>query len=286
MERLAIEQSADSRSVLSVLAALSFCHCLNDMIQSLIPSIYPLIKESYHLDFAQIGLVTLTFQLTASILQPLIGTATDRRPQPYSLCLGMGLTLVGLALFSVSAAFSTILMAAGLVGTGSSIFHPESSRIARMASGGRHGLAQSIFQVGGNTGSAVGPLLAALIIVPRGQASIAWFTLIALLAIIVLGFVGRWYSTHRIAKARSLARIGHGTVPRRKVIISLTILVSLVFSKHVYMASMSSYYTFYLIEKFHYPSRRHSSTCFCFSGRSPSAPSSVGRSATGSVANT
>ncbi len=237
---------------MAVLLAISFSHFLNDTIQSLIPAIYPMLKDSFALDFGQIGLITLTFQLTASLLQPLVGIYTDKNPLPYSLAFGMGLSLLGLLLLSVAWSFPLLLVAAALVGMGSSIFHPESSRVARMASGGRLGFAQSIFQVGGNAGSAVGPLLAAFIVLRRGQGSIAWFSLVALLAIVVLWNVGRWYARNRRAPtgARNRAAVGGQELPRRRVILSLAVLCALVFSKFFYMASMTSYYTFYLISTF------------------------------------
>lgn len=237
-----------------VLLAISFCHLLNDMIQSLIAAIYPLLKTNFQLNFAQVGLITLAFQLTASLLQPLVGLYTDRHPKPYSLAAGMGLTLTGLLLLSVAGSFHALLVAAALVGTGSSVFHPESSRVARMASGGRHGFAQSLFQVGGNFGSSLGPLLAAFIVAPHGQGSIAWFSLAALLAIVVLSGVGTWYKRHLLQTAASRrTRTGatHPALPRRTVATSLTILIALMCSKYFYLASISSYYTFYLISKFH-----------------------------------
>ena len=241
------------RAVFSILSAISFCHFLNDMVQSLLPAIYPLLKEAFRLDFVQIGLITLTYQLTASLLQPLVGLYTDRRPQPYSLTAGMALTLVGLVSLSMAGSFATILVAATLVGMGSAVFHPESSRVARMASGGQHGLAQSLFQVGGNTGSALGPLLAAFIVLPRGQYSIAWFSLVALLGMMVLAKVGAWSKSHRAAKTRSPeSHTEHRlALPSRKVALSLTILAALIFSKYFYLASLVSYYTFYLMNKFH-----------------------------------
>jgi len=236
-----------------VLGAISFAHFLNDMIQSLILSIYPLLKGNFNLSFAQIGLITLTYQITASILQPLVGLYTDKHPKPYSLALGMGFTLIGLLLLSVAPNYGILLLAAALVGTGSSIFHPESSRVARMASGGRHGLAQSIFQVGGNAGSSMGPLLAAWIVIPHGQSSIAWFSAAALLAIVVLWQIGNWYKRKRQeAKSRpAKAQQPHFVLPRKKVMFSIGILLMLIFSKYFYMASLSSYFTFYLIDKFH-----------------------------------
>jgi FSR family fosmidomycin resistance protein-like MFS transporter len=235
-----------------VLGALSFSHFLNDMIQSMILSIYPLLKNEFSLSFAEIGLITLTYQITASLLQPVIGLYTDRHPQPRSLSFGMGATLCGIALLAFAPTFPILLVAAALVGTGSSVFHPESSRIARMASGGKHGLAQSIFQVGGNAGSASGPLLAAWIVIPNGQKSVAWFSLAALLAIAVLWHVGTWYALNLVgyrAKAKAQAST-HSMLPRGRVIVAIGVLLLLVFSKYFYLASISSYYTFYLIEKF------------------------------------
>jgi len=237
----------------TILAAISFCHFLNDMVQSLIPAIYPLLKSAFHLDFGQIGLITLTGQTTASLLQPLVGLYTDRRPKPYSLTAGMGFTLIGLLLLSLAPSYGKILVAVALVGVGSAVFHPESSRVARMASGGQHGLAQSLFQVGGNAGSALGPLLAAFIVLPRGQSSIAWFSLAALLAIIVLTNVGAWSKKHQEAKAKS--KVAHSehlpSVSSRRVAISIAVLIALIFSKYFYLASIITYYTFYLMHKFH-----------------------------------
>ena len=234
-----------------ILAMLSFCHLLNDMIQSLLPAIYPLLKSSFALDFGQIGLITLTFQITASLLQPMVGALTDRHPKPWSLAIGMASTLAGLLLLSRAPSFPILLVAAAMIGTGSAVFHPESSRIARLASGGRHGLAQSLFQVGGNLGSATGPLLAAFIIMPRGQTSIAWFALAAMVAIILLGRIGRWYRL-RIPNLRRPATRASGEVgyTRRQVVAALVVLGLLIFSKYFYLASLSSYYTFYLMHKF------------------------------------
>jgi len=234
-----------------LLITLSICHLLNDLIQSLLPAIYPLLKESFALDFGQIGLITLTFQLTASLLQPLVGMYTDRHPLPYSLAIGMGSTLIGLLLLSQAPSFPILLVAAALIGTGSSVFHPESSRIARMASGGRHGLAQSVFQVGGNLGSALGPLLAAFIVMPRGQSSVAWFAVAALIAITLLTRIGGWYRVQLPLLQRRAGRApGEIVLPRRTVIFAISILGLLIFSKYFYLASLSSYYTFYLMEKF------------------------------------
>ncbi|HEY5036423.1 MAG TPA: MFS transporter [Chthoniobacterales bacterium] len=236
-------------TVLAILIAISFSHLLNDTIQSLIPAIYPLLKKSFHLSFVQVGLITLAFQMTASILQPFVGLFTDRRPQPFSLACGMGLTLGGLTLLSFAGSFAIVIVAAALVGMGSSIFHPESSRVAHLASGGRTGFAQSIFQVGGNAGSSLGPLLAALIVVPLGQRSVLWFAVPALLGIGVLSGVGQWYRKHLTEKK---ARPETVTAPiSRRVKFALIVLGVLIFSKYFYLASLTNYYTFYLIQRFH-----------------------------------
>ncbi|WP_432720070.1 MFS transporter [Jeongeupia wiesaeckerbachi] len=247
---LTLPAQAAQNTAFMVLAAISVSHLLNDMIQSLILAIYPMLKDSYALSFAQIGLITLVYQLTASILQPLIGFYTDHRPQPHSLSIGMGFTLCGLLLMSQAAQFHWLLVAAALVGIGSSVFHPESSRVARMASGGRHGLAQSLFQVGGNLGSSLGPLLAALVILPRGQGSIAWFSIAAMLAMAILYRVGHWYGVQRMAAAARKSTPVTGTLPRGTVMRAMTVLALLVFSKYFYLASLNSYYTFYLIDRF------------------------------------
>ena len=242
---------ASDGPVYGILGSISFAHMLNDMIQSLLLAIYPMLKSSFDLSFGQIGLITLTYQITASLLQPLIGLYTDKRPKPYSLPIGMGFTLVGLLLLAVAPTYPILLVAAAFVGTGSSVFHPESSRVARMASGGRHGFAQSLFQVGGNLGSALGPLLAALIVIPRGQYAISWFSAAALLAMLVLTMVGRWYRANT-ALLKPKAKRGEGAVvlSRGKVLGALGVLGLLVFSKFFYLASLSSYFTFYLISKF------------------------------------
>jgi FSR family fosmidomycin resistance protein-like MFS transporter len=234
----------------TILGAISFCHLLNDMMQSLLPAIYPTLKQNFGLTFGQVGLITLTFQCTASLLQPVIGHYTDRRPMPYSLTVGMGFTLTGLLLLSMARTFPALLVSAGMVGLGSAIFHPESSRVARMASGGRHGFAQSVFQVGGNAGSSVGPLLAAFIVVPHGQRSIAWFSAVALIGSVVLWGVGRWYGRHQArGGARALAGIRQG-LSAAQVRLALTVLIVLIVSKYLYLTSLTSYYTFYLIHKF------------------------------------
>jgi FSR family fosmidomycin resistance protein-like MFS transporter len=238
-------------TVFGILTAISFCHLLNDMMQSLLPAIYPILKDSLHLDFGQVGLITLSYNVTASLLQPVIGLYTDRHPKPYSLAAGMTFTLIGLLLLSVAHRFELVLLSAALVGLGSAVFHPESSRIARLASGGRHGFAQSLFQVGGNAGSSLGPLLAAFIVLPRGQASISWFSVAAMIGIALLWNVGSWYKqTHPVTVRKEAARALHPAVSPRQAGVVLAILLALIFSKYVYLGSLSSYYTFYLIERF------------------------------------
>lgn len=241
------------KTVYSILFTISFTHLLNDMIQSVIPAIYPLIKSNFHLSFTQIGMITFTFQLTASLLQPFVGYYTDRTPRPYSLAIGMAFTLFGLILLSTANGFIPILIAVSLIGMGSSVFHPESSRVAHLASGGKKGLAQSIFQLGGNAGSAIGPLLAALIVVPYGQLNIIWFALAAILAIIVLLQIGKWYKEHLYLKSVKSGKttISTPVFSKKRIFTALGILLVLIFSKYFYMASMTSYFTFYLIEKFH-----------------------------------
>jgi FSR family fosmidomycin resistance protein-like MFS transporter len=250
----ALPAASETGATMTILVSLSLCHFLNDMNQSLVPAIYPILKDSYQLDFGQIGLITLAFQLTASLLQPVVGLVTDKRPQPFSLPIAMGCSLLGLLLLSVANSYPLILLAAAMVGLGSSVFHPESSRVARMASGGRYGFAQSLFQLGGSAGSAVGPLLAAFIVVPRGQGSIAWFSAAALAAMMLLTNVGAWYSRHPSMLARRGPRTPASAqtppLPRAKVYMALAVILVLLFSKNVYTASLSSYYTFYLIEKF------------------------------------
>ena len=237
----------------SVIMALSFSHFLNDMMQSLVPALYPMWKSEYGLSFAQIGLISLVTQVTSSMLQPAVGLFSDHRPQPYSLAVGMGATLVGLLLLASAGSYPVLILAAALVGVGSAVFHPEASRVARLASGGRHGLAQSLFQVGGNIGSSLGPILAAFIVVPKGQSSIAWFSSAALLAMTVLFGVGNWYRREHTGPARPGTRqsVERSHLSRRKVAWSVAILLVLVFSKSFYTASLNSYYTFYLISKFH-----------------------------------
>jgi MFS transporter, FSR family, fosmidomycin resistance protein len=233
-----------------VLGGISFSHFLNDTMQSLITSVYPILKQSYALDFTQIGLITLTFQFTASLLQPVIGHFTDKKARPFSLAIGMGFTFFGLLLLSVAQRYPVILVAAALVGLGSAVFHPESARIARLASGGRYGFAQSVFQVGGSFGTSMGPLLAAMIVVPFGQPSIAWFSSIAFLAIVILWRIGRWYKPLITAK-RMTPIAAHPDAPSsRRVMMALVVLVALLFSKQLYVSGLSSYYIFYLIDKF------------------------------------
>ncbi|HEY5464221.1 MAG TPA: MFS transporter [Hanamia sp.] len=242
------------KTIYPILFAISFSHLLNDTIQSLIPAIYPILKSNYHLSFAQVGLITFTFQMAASLLQPFVGLYTDKKPQPYSLAMGMGFTLTGLVVLSLSVHFYLVLVSVALIGIGSSIFHPESSRMAHAAAGDQPGLAQSIFQLGGNLGSSIGPLLAAWIIVPHGQISIMWFSLIALLAIFILTKVGNWYKSYVLkvrAKQKQKLPVFHSTFSKRKVTFSVVILLTLIFSKYFYLASLTSYYTFYLINKFH-----------------------------------
>lgn len=247
-------QTVAEKTVFPVLVALSFSHLLNDTIQSLIPSIYPLVKHTLQLSFSQVGMITFTYQLTASLLQPVVGTYTDRRPLPYSLPMGMCFTLFGLVLLAFASTFPMVLLSVGLIGVGSSVFHPEASRLAHMASGGRHGMAQSLFQVGGNAGSSIGPLLAALIIMPLGQRHVIWFSAAALLAIVILFNIGGWYKSnfHRIKKKKTVSKAvtPKPVLSRKKTIYSLLILLVLIFSKYIYMSSLTSYYTFYLIDKF------------------------------------
>jgi FSR family fosmidomycin resistance protein-like MFS transporter len=263
IEARAVNAGAN-KTLFNILLAISFCHLLNDTIQSVLPAIYPMLKASFHLDFGQVGLIALTLQLTASLLQPLVGLHSDKYPQPYSLAIGMGITLVGLLALSMAPTYATVLVAAGTVGIGSAVFHPESSRVARMASGGQHGLAQSLFQVGGNAGSALGPLLAAFVLT-KGQSSIAWFSFLAIAGIMILTFIGTWAKNHRAAADAAKAKMStvyggvtgsahtahHAGLPTAKIAVSMAILIALMFSKFFYLASISSYFTFYLIDKFH-----------------------------------
>lgn len=238
------------QTVVSVLLAVSFCHMLNDMMQSMLPAIYPMLKDNYHLDFWQIGLVTATFQVTASLLQPAVGLYTDRTPLPRSLPIGMASSFLGLVILATAASYPLLLVGAAFVGFGSSVFHPESSRVARLAAGGRFGLAQSVFQVGGNFGTAIGPLLAAFIVVPNGQGSVAWFSIAALIGMFVLWQVGSWYSRARNAGAKRARPVLAQPLSRARVVWTLVVLAMLVFSKYIYMASLTSYYTFFVIHKF------------------------------------
>ena len=247
--------SVDS-TTFAIILSLSFCHLLNDMMQSLVPALYPILKQNYALSFGQVGLITLAFQFTASMLQPVVGLYTDKHPKPYSLVAGMGFTLAGLLSLAHAHSYPVILLSAAMIGTGSSVFHPEASRLARMAAGGRYGLAQSLFQIGGNMGQACGPLLAAFIVVPRGQESLAWFSAAALIAMIILFQLGHWYRARlaggSAAEAKKTRKIAapHG-LSRARVGFAVFILVVLLFSKNVYQASLGSYYTFYLMDKFH-----------------------------------
>jgi FSR family fosmidomycin resistance protein-like MFS transporter len=250
----AVDRPRVEGTAFTILAAISVAHLLNDAVQALLPSLYPMLKASFQLTFTEIGLITLMLQLTSSLVQPLVGLYTDRRSTPYSLVIGMGVSLVGILLLSAAAHLGTVLLAAGLMGVGSAVFHPESSRVARMASGGQHGLAQSLFQVGGNFGSSLGPLLAAYFVVPRGLPSLAWCSLLTLAAMVVLFHVGRWYKERRppgMSRASSGPTPGWRSLPKTRVRLSLAILGALIFSKYVYLASLNSYYTFYLISRFH-----------------------------------
>jgi FSR family fosmidomycin resistance protein-like MFS transporter len=256
-------------TVVTVLVAISLGHLINDMLQSLLPAIYPILKSRFALGFGQIGLITLAYQLTASVLQPLIGHYTDRRPLPYSLPIGMAFTLFGLLLLSWAGNYPMLLVAVALVGIGSSVFHPESSRVARLASGGRHGFAQSVFQVGGNAGSALGPLLAAYVVAPQGmkvdgQGRVAWFGLAALAGIVVLGLVGRWYSGRAVRRVRGATE--HAASHDKRVGFVIALLMGLMVSKFFYMASMSNYYIFYLMSQFHVSAHTAQLCLFVFLG--------------------
>jgi len=268
-----------STSAGMVLGAISVCHLLNDMLQSLLPAVYPILKGGFNLSFAQIGALTLTYQITASLLQPVIGAYTDRRPQPYSLPIGMGLTLMGLLTLAFAPSYITLLAGAALLGMGSSIFHPESSRIARLASGGQHGLAQSVFQVGGNAGQALGPLLAAVFILAHGRSSIAWFAFAALAGMGILSAIGHWYQANGHARRTPrTAAARHPTLSHKRVMAALSVLVALIFSKFFYLASFTSYYTFYLMHRFHLDIRAAQLDLFIFM-----AASAVGTVAGGPI---
>ncbi len=250
-----------------MLFSISLCHLLNDMNQSMITALYPVLKTKFHLDFSQVGLITLVYQITASLLQPVVGTFTDKRPTPYSLAMGMGFMLLGLLLWSTAATYSALLIAAAMIGMGSAVFHPEAARVARTASGGRHGLAQSLFQVGGNAGTASGPLLAAFFIVPRGQGSIAWIGLGALAGIVILWRVGVWYKAHLVESAtRKAPALVEAPLSPRMTRLSIAILIALIFSKYFYLASLSSYYTFYLMTRFQVNVRESQLYLFLFLG--------------------
>lgn len=238
------------KTTLSIIVAVSFCHMINDIMQSMLMAIYPILKEDYGLDFLQVGLLTLTFQITASLLQPVIGIYTDRRPLPYSLAWGMGSTLCGLVVLGYASNYGMLLVGSALIGLGSAVFHPESSRVARLASGGRHGFAQSFFQVGGNFGQAIGPLLAAFVVLRNGQQSVAWFSVAVLLGIFILWRVGNWYAEHRRVNAGRPAPATDLMFDRRTIIVALVVLTILTFTKNIYMSAIANYYTFYVIERF------------------------------------
>ncbi|MEO4001346.1 MFS transporter [Mesorhizobium sp. CAU 1732] len=263
---MGVSRHTAQSTVFPIILAVSVCHLLNDVMQSLLAAIYPMLKEDYALDFWQIGLLTLTFQVTASLLQPAIGFYTDKRPMPQSLPFGMASTMLGLFLLAFATTYPLLLAGAALIGIGSAIFHPEASRVARLASGGRYGLAQSLFQVGGNFGTAIGPLLAAFIVVPRGQGSVAWFSLIALIGMLILWRVGGWYSRYQIANAGRPAPDMTLPFGRRRVIFAIVVLAILVFTKNIYTASVTSYYTFFLIEKFDVTVQQSQLMLFLFLG--------------------
>ncbi len=259
--------STHTKTAFGVLFSISLCHLLNDMNQSMITALYPVLKSKFHLDFSQIGLITLVYQITASLLQPVVGTITDKRPTPYSLAGGMAFMLLGLLLWSTAGTYHMLLMAAAMIGMGSAVFHPEAARVARMASGGKHGLAQSLFQVGGNAGTASGPLLAAFFVVPRGQGSIAWISLGALTGIVILWRVGVWYKAHLAERAtRKAPATAVAPLSPQKTMLSIGILIALIFSKYFYLASLSSYYTFYLMTRFQVNVRDSQLYLFLFLG--------------------
>ncbi|MGM8362599.1 MFS transporter [Flavobacterium sp. ARAG 55.4] len=253
MENVKTHPDIIKKTTYSILFIISFSHLINDLLQAVIPSVYPLLKDNFKLSFSQIGLITFTYQVTASVLQPFVGMYTDKKSKPYSLLIGMSFTLIGIYLISIASSFSFLLISVSLIGVGSSIFHPESSRVAHLASGEKKGLAQSIFQLGGNAGSAIGPLLVALIVIPHGQSYIVWFCLIALIGIFVLYKIALWYSDHLSLK--NAGKIQNEIIPhhlsKTRVTFSLIILLALIFSKYFYLTSITSYYTFFLIDKFH-----------------------------------
>lgn len=247
-----VESAYLQKTIYPILFAIALSHFINDLLQIIIPSIYPLLKENYSLSFTQIGFITFVYQLTASLLQPVVGHYTDKKPQPYSLAVGMCFTLAGLAMLAFAGNYPVILLSVGLVGIGSSIFHPEASRVAYLASGGKRGLAQSIFQVGGNAGTAIGPLLVILIVIPKGQTNVLWFIGLALIGILVLSRIAKWYEKHLLYRMANKIRVKDypPRLRKKQVKVSLWILLILIFSKYIYMTSISSYFTFYLIEKF------------------------------------
>ncbi|WP_105400547.1 MULTISPECIES: MFS transporter [Neorhizobium] len=261
-----VSATAAEVTVLPIILAVSFCHMLNDIMQSMIAAIYPMLKTDYALDFWQIGILTLAFQCTASLLQPVIGIITDKKPFPYSLPVGMGSTFIGLFMLAAAQSYVMLVVAASLIGIGSAVFHPESSRVARLASGGRYGFAQSVFQVGGNFGQSIGPLLAAFIIVPNGQGSVAWFSGIALLGIVILSWVARWYKAHMLANKGRKRVLNAHNLSRRTVTVALIVLALLTFSKNAYMASIGSYYTFFVIERFQVTVQQSQIMLFIFLG--------------------
>ncbi|GEC70626.1 MFS transporter, FSR family, fosmidomycin resistance protein [Flavobacterium flevense] len=269
MENVKSHPEIIQKTIYSILFTISFSHFINDLLQAVIPSVYPLFKEKFNLSFAQIGLITLTYQLTASILQPFVGMYTDKNSKPYSLMIGMSFTLFGLFFVSIATSFYYLLLAVALIGIGSSIFHPESSRVAHLASGGKKGLAQSIFQLGGNAGSAIGPLLAALIVIPFGQFYIIWFCAIALIGILVLYKIAIWYSDQMVLKQQNKVAPEKTTtqhLSKNRIIFSLIILLILIFSKYFYLTSITSYYTFFLIDKFHVSIQQSQIYLFAFLG--------------------
>ncbi len=268
METVKVQPEVIKKTIYSILFIISFSHLINDLLQAVVPSIYPLIKDNFGLSFTQIGIITFTYQIVASILQPFVGMYTDKNSKPYSLIIGMCFTMVGLFLVSIATNFTFLLMSVSLIGIGSSIFHPESSRVAHLASGGKKGLAQSIFQLGGNAGSAIGPLLAAFIIIPHGQSYVAWFCIIALVGIFALYKIGIWYTAHLSERNanKSAYKIETHHLSKNKVVVSLVVLLILIFSKFFYMSSITSYYTFFLIDKFHISIQQSQVYLFLFSG--------------------
>lgn len=268
METIKANPEIVKKTTYSILFIISFSHLINDLLQAVVPSIYPLLKANFNLSFSQIGIITFTYQIVASILQPFVGMYTDKKSKPYSLIIGMCFTMTGLFLVSIASSFTYLLLSVSLIGIGSSIFHPESSRVAHLASGGKRGLAQSIFQLGGNAGSAIGPLLAAFIVIPHGQNYIAWFCLIALIGIFALYKIALWYTEHLAERNANKAahKIETHHLSKNRIIVSLIILLVLIFSKYFYMASITSYYTFFLIDKFHISIQQSQVYLFLFSG--------------------